>query len=102
MRFHVVSLPHTQTTRAYSHCAYTEKVRKFCDMMSVNHEVFLYSGRQRGCRQAHPVHLQSGPGKEQLPRSCRHLQDRMGRGPALLAGDEPSCCFGNQPPKEGR
>ena len=44
MRFHVVSLPHTQTTRAYSHCAYTEKVRKFCDMMSVNHEVFLYSG----------------------------------------------------------
>ena len=44
MRFHVVNLPHTQTTRAYSHCAYTEKVRKFCDMMAPNHEVFLYSG----------------------------------------------------------
>lgn len=42
MRFHVVNLPHSQTTRAYSHCAYTEKVRKFCDMMA-GHEVFLYS-----------------------------------------------------------
>jgi glycosyltransferase involved in cell wall biosynthesis len=44
MRFHVVSLPHTQTTREYVHCAYTEKVRKFCDMMmSLGHEVFLYA-----------------------------------------------------------
>src|ERR1044072_3104135 len=47
MRFHVVSLPHTQTTKAYSHCAYTEKVRKFCDMMMARgHEVFLYAGEE--------------------------------------------------------
>lgn len=45
MRLHVVSLPHTQTTKAYSCCAYTEKVRKFCTMMKARgHEVFLYAG----------------------------------------------------------
>ena len=45
MRFHVVSLPHTTTTRDYSSCAYTEKVRKFCDMMwGGGHEIFLYAG----------------------------------------------------------
>lgn len=42
--FHVVGLAHTQTTRAYSNCAYTEKVRKFCDMMkSLGHTVYLYA-----------------------------------------------------------
>jgi glycosyltransferase involved in cell wall biosynthesis len=46
-RLHVLSLPHTQTTRAYSSCAYTEKVRKFCIMMrEQGNEVFLYSGDQ--------------------------------------------------------
>lgn len=45
MRFHVVSLPHTQTTEEFSACAFTEKVRKFCIMMKMKgHEVFLYSG----------------------------------------------------------
>lgn len=47
MRFHVVSLPHTQTTKAYNTCAYTQKVRKFCDMMwALGHVVYLYSGAQ--------------------------------------------------------
>ena len=46
MRFHVVSLPHTQTDGTYTACAFTEKVRKFCIMMHdiLGHEVFLYSG----------------------------------------------------------
>lgn len=45
MRFHVVALPHTQVTKAYAGCAYTEKVRRFCQMMTdLGHEVFLYSG----------------------------------------------------------
>jgi glycosyltransferase involved in cell wall biosynthesis len=44
MRLHVLSLPHTQTTRSYDHCAFTAKVRKFCDMMSNRgHQVFLYA-----------------------------------------------------------
>lgn len=43
-RFHVVSLPHTQTTKEYLPCAYTQKVIKFCEMMkSLGHEVFLYA-----------------------------------------------------------
>lgn len=46
MRFHVVSLPHTQTTEQYAACAFTEKVRKFCIMMKeiMDHEVLLYAG----------------------------------------------------------
>lgn len=48
MRFHLVSLPHTQTTLAYSACAFTEKVRKFAVMMyqMMGHDVFLYAGDQ--------------------------------------------------------
>lgn len=43
-RFHVVSLPHTQTTAEYTACAYTQKVIKFCKMMKDRgHEVFLYA-----------------------------------------------------------
>jgi glycosyltransferase involved in cell wall biosynthesis len=44
MRFHVVNLPHTQTTKEYLPCAYTQKVVNFCRMMkSLGHEVFLYA-----------------------------------------------------------
>ena len=47
-RIHLVSLPHTETTRAYSWCAYTEKVRKFADMMMSldNYEIILYAGER--------------------------------------------------------
>lgn len=45
MRFHVISLPHTQTNEKYLCCAFTQKVVKFCRMMfHRGHEVFLYSG----------------------------------------------------------
>ena len=45
MRFHVVSLPHTQVTKEFVGCAYTEKVRRFCMMMKdLGHEVYLYAG----------------------------------------------------------
>lgn len=47
MRFHLVSLPFTQTTEDYPACAFTMKVRKFSKMMHVaGHEVFLYSGEE--------------------------------------------------------
>lgn len=42
---HVVSLPHTQTTKAFEWCAYSMKCRKFATFMtSLGHEVFLYAG----------------------------------------------------------
>jgi len=45
LRFHIVSLPHTNTTEDFTACAYTEKVRKFCIMMkNLGHTVFLYGG----------------------------------------------------------
>jgi glycosyltransferase involved in cell wall biosynthesis len=43
-KFHVVSLPHTQVTKEYLPCAYTQKIRNFCIMMkSLGHEVILYA-----------------------------------------------------------
>lgn len=45
MRFHVVGLPHTQCTKEFVSCAYTQKVLKFCSMMkSLGHEVYHYGG----------------------------------------------------------
>jgi glycosyltransferase involved in cell wall biosynthesis len=47
MRFHLIGLPHVQTTRAYNWCAFSMKVINFSEMMtSLGHEVFLYSGEQ--------------------------------------------------------
>lgn len=47
MTFHVISLPHTQTTLEYEACAYTSKVRKFCNMMkSLGHIVYLYASEE--------------------------------------------------------
>ena len=47
MRFHVLALPHTQVTKEYAGCAFTEKVRRFCMMMTkLGHEVYLYAGEQ--------------------------------------------------------
>lgn len=47
MKFHIVSLPHTQVTPEYCWCAYTSKVRRFCNMMhSLGHEVYLYAGTE--------------------------------------------------------
>lgn len=43
-RFHVINLPHTETVVTQSSCAYTNKVRRFCDMMhGLGHEVYLYA-----------------------------------------------------------
>ena len=47
MRFHVVALPHTQVTKDFTSCAFTEKVRRFCIMMTnLGHEVVLYAGEK--------------------------------------------------------
>lgn len=59
MRLHVVNLPHTQTTRAYNCCAYTAKVRKFCDMMAPRHEIILYAGDENAAQCAELVNVAS-------------------------------------------
>lgn len=47
MRFHVVSLPHTQTTNEYLPCAYTQKVVKLLRMFeNTEHEIVLYGGEE--------------------------------------------------------
>lgn len=45
MIFHVVGLPHTNSTSDFVVCAFTEKVRRFCTMMKrLGHTVYLYGG----------------------------------------------------------
>jgi glycosyltransferase involved in cell wall biosynthesis len=47
MRFHVVALPHTQDTKDFTSGDFTEKVRRFCIMMTdLGHEVVLYAGEK--------------------------------------------------------
>ena len=43
MRFHVLALPHTVTRKDYSACAFTQKVLKWCKMMTQRgHTVYHY------------------------------------------------------------
>lgn len=44
LQFHVLSLPHTVTSKEYISCAYTQKVYKFCQMMKDRgHTIYLYA-----------------------------------------------------------
>lgn len=46
-RFHVVGLPHTQTSEAFNNCAFATLTRNFCSMMkSLNHHVTVYSSEE--------------------------------------------------------
>jgi glycosyltransferase involved in cell wall biosynthesis len=47
MRFHLVGLPHTQATAAFSACAFTQKLYKFCKMMRPRgHTIIVYAGEE--------------------------------------------------------
>jgi glycosyltransferase involved in cell wall biosynthesis len=61
VRFHVVALPHTVTDASYSHCAYTQKVRNFCRMMtSLGHTVFHYGAEGSEAEAEHITVLSAG------------------------------------------
>ncbi|MBF6078655.1 glycosyltransferase [Nocardia beijingensis] len=58
MRFHIVNFPNTQTTKHYQPCAYTQKNRRFAEMMTNRgHEVFLYGGEENdaACTEFVPI-----------------------------------------------
>lgn len=47
MTIHLLGLPHTETTKDISWCAYTQKVRKLATMLTeVGYETILYSGER--------------------------------------------------------
>lgn len=46
MRFHVLGLPHTQTTKDFTACAYTQKVWKFCKMMQNRGHYIIHYGHE--------------------------------------------------------
>lgn len=67
MTLHVVSLPHTQTTREYARCAYTTKVRRFCQMMAGDFDIVLYAGEEN-----------EAPCRELVPLATREWQSSLG------------------------
>lgn len=51
LTFHLVGLPHLQTHSSVSHCAYSQKVRRFADMMfDRGHQVYLYTSDDNDAR----------------------------------------------------
>ena len=42
MKLHVLAIPHTVTTKEYLSCAFTQKVLKFCKMMSPHYDIIHY------------------------------------------------------------
>lgn len=65
--FHVVNLPHTQTTAEYTHCAFTQKVRKFCNMMTdLGHDVYLYASEDNEARVKELITVIDKPKQQEL------------------------------------
>lgn len=46
-RMHVLGIPHTITSKEFAHCAFTQKVRRFCKFMSEDGHTIFHYGHER-------------------------------------------------------
>lgn len=90
---HVLGLPHTQTTSEYATCAYTQRIIKFCRMMTGGERpVILYSGEFNDAPCDEHVPLLS----EERRQSWfgPHDESDLGRGGFKWEADEPLAYWG--------
>lgn len=88
MRLHLISLPHTQTTPEFEHCANTQKIRKFAKMMlAQGHEVILYSGdrNETACTEHVPLFAEA----ERLVQFGKWDRNGLFGNIPYIAGKEP-------------